>query len=151
MKLEDLLGTLVESLRENGIEPPVIQKVVEELKAAAEEEKADRAPRGSKSKAQVIVLALDPEGAIAALGDTTALVLTLEADADPLVSIERIKDAAHSFNRGKAGSKNPVQSVSEVFEYVKAKHWKDADHPEKKTRVLTRHPVQIIPVSGRLT
>jgi hypothetical protein len=150
MNLQDILGQLVESLRENGIQPPVIEAVIKDLRQAAEEEKAEKGPKAPRTKPQVVVLAIDPEARLRALGDIGALVLTLEADADPLSAIERAKEAGLSFNRTAAGMKNPVRSLAEVFEAVKGRHWKDDAHPERKTKPLTRELVTLIPVTGRL-
>jgi hypothetical protein len=152
MTLPELLATVVESLRENAVSPKVITKVVADLEAAAAEEKADKAgAKAPKVKGQVVILALDPQGRLAPLGDLTGYALQIEEGAAPAAAIDRIKEAALSFNRTPKGRRTPVLTIGETLSDVKGKHWKDEAHPERRTRVLTKDgPVQILPIVGTL-
>lgn len=151
MKLDELLSALNESLNANGVAKPVIAKVMKDLQQAAEEEKADKGPKVPRAKGQVAILLQDASGSLKALNTTlTGYALTIEESASPAVVLDRIKAAALSFNRTKAGLRNPVTTLWETLEVVKGKHWKDEAHPEVKTKVLNREPVEVIPVGAKL-
>jgi hypothetical protein len=127
------------TLREQKIDPKVIIKIVNDLEAAAQEEKADRAATGKRPKSQFVLLSTT-------LG--LGYALQVEAEAAPTEILPRIQAAATDFNQSKRGRKVPVSTVGEALEHLPAKWFKTTDG--KKLAVKTRQAVPILTVPNAL-
>lgn len=139
------LEDIVESLRAAQITPQIITQVVRDLNEAAKAQAEDKEgePKAPKVKLQTVVIAPpDIEG--------VAHVLQMDPDAPVAAVIDRIRDAARAFNQSRKGRRHPVRSLQETLEVVRGvKYWKDEAHPERKTKVLTREPVQVVQAPAR--
>ena len=127
------------TLRDQKIDPKVIIKIVNDLEAAAKEEKADRAATGKRPKSQFVLLSTTP-----GLG----YALQMEAEAAPTEALPRIQAAANSFNATKKGRRVPVATVGETLENVPARWFKTDDG--RKLSVKTKLAVPILTVANAL-
>jgi hypothetical protein len=149
MKLEDVMFTVANTLREAKIPSEVIVKVEQELEAAVKEEKEERAATPKdKSKNKFIVVALDPNGVLKASGGLTGWVTQVEDECPDQVIFDRINAAANNFNNSKKGRKLPVRSVGEAME-IPRRFWK-TDKVSEKVLVKTKSPIYLLGTDGQL-
>jgi hypothetical protein len=141
MKIE--LANIVAELSKNGIEKPIINKIVEGLQAKVRNE-ADDEPK-DKRKTQFVVVISDPEGKIK--DDHVAWVGQIEEDAKPASFIDRIIKAAYDFNASKKGRLLPVKTIGEALESIPRKFYKVAG---AKTLVKTKTPVLVITTNNEI-
>ncbi len=139
MKLDDILSTVQESILAAGGTKEQAAKVLNDLRKAAQEEKADRPAPGKKPKTQFVVLSTT-----AGLG----YVVQMEAEAAPTEALTRIQAAATNFNQSKRGRKIPVLTVGEAIGNLSAKWFKTDDG--KKLAVKTKSAVGILTVPNKL-
>ncbi len=128
-----------QTLRDQQVDPKVIVKVITDLEAAAQDEKASRPAPSKKPKAQFVVLSTT-----AGLG----YVVQMEPEAAPTEALSRIQAAATNFNQSKRGRKVPVHTVGEALGNLSAKWFKTDDG--KKLAVKTKSAVGILTVPNKL-
>lgn len=148
MKLEDLIYTVTESLRQNGADKDLIAKTVKDLNQAAKEEKEERAAeKGPKLKNAMTVLLNDPENVLQGRSFSGWIVQMTEETPQAL-ALDKARAAGHAFNQSRKGRKHPVKSLGEVFEGVGRKYWKT----ETDTKTVPKTKVQILiqPTDGSL-
>jgi hypothetical protein len=141
MSTDEFISLTVQSLRENGATPELIEKTVSDLKKAKAEEAAEKAnaPK-QKNKTQFVVLVSKPAPGQVAGKDQVGWVMQIEESASPAVAFDRVVAAANAFNGSKKGKRVPVKTIGETLENVPAKFYKE---PGKVTRVKTRTPVLV--------
>ena len=130
------------------VEPAVVRQVIEQLNHKAAEQAADRGAEGPKPKSQFVVLACDPSGAPVS-SELVSWVFQTEEGMSPATIIDRIKNAATSFNTSRKGRKSPVSTLGETIQHVPRKFWK-TDDPAVKTLVKSKEPLQVVVTSGKL-
>lgn len=109
IKLEDIQQVL----KEQKVDATTINKVIEKLREAEEEKKADKEPK-NKQKSQFVLLAFDKQGVLK--GQTlTGAVLQIEDGIQPALVIDRLKAAANQYNNTKKGRRLPVKTISETL------------------------------------
>jgi hypothetical protein len=141
MKLDELLAITNEAVLAAGGTKEMAGKVLDDIRKAAAEEKADRKETATKTKHDFAFLALDPEGLLAKGTALQGFVFQIEKDGDPTTLLDRVKAAATEFNNTKKGRRVPVSTVPEAVENVAAKFWKS--QPGRITRVKTKTPVYL--------
>ena len=148
MKLEDLIYTVTESLRQNGADKDLIAKTVKDLTKAAADEKEERAAeKGPKLKNALTVLLNDPENVLQGRSFSGWIVQMTEETPQAL-ALDKARAAGHAFNASKKGKKRPVKNLGEVFDGVGRKYWKT----ETDTKTIPKTKVQILiqPTDGTL-
>lgn len=139
MKLDDILSLAQESVLANGGSKELAAKVLNDIRKAAQEERADKEPSTKKPKAQFVVLSTT-----AGLG----YVVQMEPEAAPTEALTRIQAAATDFNQSKKGRKVPVLTVGDALGNVSPKWFKTNDG--KKLVVKTKLAVAILTVPNKL-
>ena len=148
MKLEDLIYTVTESLRQNGADKELIAKTVKDLQQAAKEEKDERAAeKGPKLKNAFSVLLNDPENILQGRS-FSGWIVQMPEETPQALALDKARAAGHAFNASKKGRKHPVKNLGEVFEGVGRKYWKT----ETDTKTVPKTKVQILiqPTDGSL-
>lgn len=148
MKLEDLIYTVTESLRQNGADKELIAKTVKDLNQAAKEEKEERAAeKGPKLKNAFTVLLNDPENVLQGRSFSGWIVQMTE-ETPQVLALNKARAAGHAFNQSRKGKKHPVKNLGEVFEGCPRKFWKT----ETDTKTVPKTKVQILiqPTDGSL-
>ena len=148
MKLEDLIYTVTESLRQNGADKELIAKTVKDLQQAAKEEKDERAAeKGPKLKNAFSVLLNDPENILQGRS-FSGWIVQMPEETPQALALDKARAAGHAFNASKKGRKHPVKNIGEVFEGVGRKYWKT----ETDTKTVPKTKVQILiqPTDGSL-
>lgn len=149
MTLDEFIATTVESLRENGATPDLIQKTVADLKKAAKEEKdARQRESAQRAKYDFAFLASDPKGVLKGIDALTGWVFQIERDGNPATLHDRAVAAANTFNTSRKGRKRPVTTIGETVESVPARFWKTDDG--RVTRVKTKTPVYLVTTTNAL-
>lgn len=148
MKLEDLIYTVTESLRQNGADKDLIAKTVKDLTKAAQEEKDERAAgKGPKLKNAFTVLLNDPENVLQGRAFSGWIVQMTEETPQAL-ALDKARAAGHAFNASRKGKKRPIKNLGEVFSDCPRKFWKTST--DTKTVPKTKHQILIQPTDGSL-
>ncbi len=151
MKLDELIATVTESLRENGADPKLTAKVIADIEKAAAEAKTDKSETPKKTKYDWAVLVSDPEGVLKKLGTDlllTGWVFQLESGANPATLPDRVKAAAVEFNNSRKGRRVPVTTIGETIQNVASKFWKS--QPGRITRVKSKEPVYLVTTDNKI-
>jgi len=133
------LETVIEALRKSQVNPDAQDKVVKYIEKAIEEEKDNRqsVPR---QKAEFGVILLD-ENKELKTNNISALIYELPALGNHNEVLDNVKKAIKDFNLNtKKGQKSPVKSISEAFQVVKPKIFKQNGGLKRKTK----EPVRVI-------
>lgn len=147
MTFDDLIASVSDSMREKGATPELIKAVVDDLRKTAAQEKAARVPV-KKSKTQYAIIVSDPEGVLVGK-DLTGWTLAMEEESAPQSALDRVHAAGYSFNATRKGQKHPVETIGDIFQCVRGKHWKTGREGEK-TQPKTREPVLVIRTDNKL-
>jgi hypothetical protein len=134
------------ALQKQQLPAATVQLVVAELKQAAELKKEERTTeKAHNSKNQFVVVLSDPKNELAGK-DFVAWVAQIPEDDAPLTVIDKVNKSAWDYNAGtRAGQKAPIKTISEAFEFVKRKFFK-----ENKVLVKTKEPVQVIITDNKI-
>lgn len=128
------------ALQKQQLPDATIQIVVKELKQAAELKKEERSVEAThKSKNQFVVVLSDPNNELAGKNYVAWVAQLPEEDAASTI-LDKIYQSAYDHNAGcRSGRKAPIKKVSEAFEFVKRKFFK-----QNKVLVKTKEPVEVI-------
>lgn len=149
MKLDEILSTVQDAILANGGTKEMAAKAINEIRKAAEEEKAERKETAAKkSKNDFVFLASDPEGKLGKDNAFTGWVFQIEEGGNPGSILDRVKLAADAFNQTRKGKKAPVRTVGETVQVVPAKFWKTDDG--RKTKVKTKEPTYMVTTNNKL-
>ncbi len=96
------------------------------------------------TKKQFVIVANDPFGEFAKLHDFTGWVVQIDEDANPATTLDKIRSAVCDFNLTPKGTRLPLKTFAESFEYLPTKIAK-----EHKLSIKTKTPVLIVK-AGRL-
>jgi 4-aminobutyrate aminotransferase-like enzyme len=131
------IAEVQEALARSNVEPKQqesvlnhLQEVIKEL----EDEKEQQNPT-VKVKNEFGVIILDENGDIKV--DTAALIYQIKVGEDHGTVFQRIRDAVKEFNLTKKGLKHPVKSVTEAFQAIAPKIFKNQGII-RKTKEITR-------------
>jgi hypothetical protein len=133
------ISDVIESLqRVAKLDPKILIAVETDLEKKVEEIKADKEPK-KRSKHQLSVIILDPEGHVK--GDVTAFVFKQPEEADATQTLDKVHKAAYEHNR-KPKIKHPVKNVGEAG-VIKRKTWK-----EQNLQLLNKEPAMVLVTKG---
>ncbi|BET67096.1 hypothetical protein ASA1KI_20140 [Opitutales bacterium ASA1] len=128
------IDLVAEVLKENELDPAIVERIVREITKAAEkaadEAAADREPPAKK---QWVIVLSDPHGELPDT-DMVGWVVQIPENVSPATATERIIKAAHHYNTTRRGRKQPAKSIAEACEVVGAKFFKD-EHVAIKTKL----------------
>ena len=147
MTLDDTISTLLESARENGLPKGVTDKLVADLRKAAQDEKAARVP-AKRQKTQHAILVSDPEGRLKGM-ELVGWVVAMEEDAPPQAAYHRILAAVNLFNGSKRGRKAPLETLGDAMEVLRGRFLKQ-EREGQKVQIKTRTPVALQAVANAL-
>lgn len=130
------ISEVQEALARSNVEPKqqesVINHLQDVLKELDEEKHQNPTP---KEKNEFGVIILDENGDIKV--DTAALIYQIEVGQDHNTVPDRIRAVVKEFNSTKKGLKNPIKSVTEAFQYIAPKLFKN-NGIIRKTKEITR-------------
>lgn len=127
---------VAEVLKENELDPSVVERIVRQLARAAEKAADEAAAeRETPTKKQWVIVLSDPHDELPD-EDMVGWVLQIPENDNPAVAIERLVKAAHHFNSTRRGRRQPAKSFAEACEVVGGKFLK-----ENNVVVKTKLPV----------
>ena len=138
MKIE--IEMVAAALKKHDIEPPIVQDILNDLKADTEEA-TEKAP---PIKKQYVIIVSDPSG-----NTPEGLVgwaVQVEEGQPPSSAITKLEDATSLFHTTPKGRKFPVDTVGLALEAVPSKITKEAG-----LWVKTREPVSVLVTNNRLS
>ncbi len=144
MKLDDILFTVSETLRENGIKPEVAKNVLNELKKVNEQTKEEKTP-SKRAKKQLVAYIIDENNLVKE--PFIGYIMEIEDSGNPSESFQRVKEAAKNFNSSRKGRKIPVKTVGQTFEFVPKRFWKQEG---KATNPKTKNSIYVYPAKNQL-
>jgi len=131
------------------IDQKTIEKVVDDVKQATEDAKADNAGDGDgkKMKYKHLIVASDPDGTKTKLLEETPMwVFKVPEDEKHTDVMGRFFKGVYDFNaKSRKGKKNPIKSVGDGIQAVPTKHFKP-----NKSPVLTKEPVIVIVTDNKI-
>jgi hypothetical protein len=119
------ISEIQEALARAKVEPAKQEEVINHLQDVLKElsdEKEQQNPT-PKVKNQFGVIILDENNEIKS--DLAALIYQIKADEDHNTVFDRIRTAVKEFNQTKKGQKNPIKSITEAFQYIAPKIFKN--------------------------
>lgn len=121
------LSTVAEVIKRHKVAPPELRAIIEELNELLSKQDAEKDVPTPKRKTQFVVWT--------PLKSNQAYVFQIPETASPHTIVERIDQAAHTFNASKRGRLLPVKTRAEALESVPRRFWKDADDTTVKTKI----------------
>ncbi len=125
------------ALKEAKLPPAQTREILESLNTKAAEIEATKEPKAPRAKTQFVLVQTEP---------STAWVVSIPEADGPHTVVDRMVQAAHAFNATKKGRLLPVKTLSEAFENLKPKVYKEADI----SKIHTRLPVAVIKTVNKL-
>lgn len=126
MSTKIAISEAADILKKHKIEPTLLREIVEAMNEAVEPA-ADEDIKPPAPKKQFVVWT--------PLKSNQAYVFQIPETASPHTIVERIDQAAHTFNASKRGRLLPVKTRAEALESVPRRFWKDADDTTVKTKI----------------
>ncbi len=149
MKLDELIATVTESLRENGADPKLTAKVIADIEKAAAEAKNERTETPKKTKYDWAILVSNPTpNEVKSIDELTGWVFQLESGANPATLPDRVKAAAVEFNNSRKGRRVPVTTIGETIQNVPARFWKSQEG--RITRIKSKEPVYLVTTDNKI-
>ena len=127
-----------EAVKIAGLDAKAKEALLDALNSILEAKEAEKPEKQPQIKKQWCILVSDPAGKLIGV-DLVGWALQIPEEDSPATTQERIFEAAYAFNRSKRGRLNPVQTVGEAVENVKAGQFKEQD-----LWVKTKTPVLIL-------
>ena len=127
------------ALSQYGVDQKTAQKIVEDVRQAAEDAKGDGAP-AKKTKNKYLIVASDPEGKYPNLSEIPMWVFKVPSEENHTEVLSRFFKGVYEFNaKSRKGRKNPIRSVADGIQAVGTKFFKP-----KKSPILTKEPVVVL-------
>lgn len=138
MKIE--IEMVAAALKKHDIEPPVVQEILNDLKADTEED-VEKAP---PIKKQYVLIVSDPSGQTPQ--GLVGWAVQVEEGQPPSSALTKLGDAASLFHTTPKGRRLPVTTVGLALEAIPSKINKEVG-----LWVKTREPVNVLVSDNRLT
>lgn len=139
------LSEVEAKLLENRIAPNQVQTIIRQLTEVVEEIQAEKeAEAGPKQKWEHVIVLNDPDNTLAGR-EIAGWVVQQEADADPVLVLGKLAEAARTQNESQKRKKNYITDLTGLFEYLKPKFLK-----EKKVRIKTKELTRVLVTNGNL-
>jgi len=136
MKIET--NKVCEVVKKHVSEPATVRAIIEEINLAVQPEGADE-EKTPHEKKQFVVIASDPNGALANVPDFVAWVVQIPESESVTTTTDRVFRAAYDFNASRKGRLCPVKTVGEAMEAVPVRFTKEAE-----LWIKTKEPVLVI-------
>lgn len=131
-------NTVCQIVQKNVSEPATVRAIIEEINLAVQPEGEDE-EKAPHEKKQFVVIASDPNGALANVPDFVAWVVQIPESESVTTTTDRVFRAAYDFNASRKGRLNPVKTVGEAMEAVPTRFAKDAE-----LWIKTKEPVLVV-------
>lgn len=127
-----------EVVKKHVSEPATVRAIIEEINLAVQPEGADE-EKTPHEKKQFVVIASDPNGALANVPDFVAWVVQIPESESVTTTTDRVFRAAYDFNASRKGRLCPVKTVGEAMEAVPVRFTKEAE-----LWIKTKEPVLVV-------
>ena len=124
-------------LLRNKIEPAKVSSIVKELNVILEELSDDK-DKTPKQKWEHVIILNDTTGELKGK-ELTGWVIQQFEDADTGLVISKLRDAAANQNEAATKKKMVLNTLTDIFGYLKSKFLK-----EKNLRIKTKEPVRVL-------
>lgn len=131
-------NTVCQIVQKNVSDPATVRAIIEEINLAVQPDGADE-EKTPHEKKQFVVIASDPNGALANVPDFVAWVVQIPESESVSTTTDRVFRAAYDFNASRKGRMNPVKTVGEAMEAVPVRFTK-----ESELWIKTKEPVLVI-------
>jgi hypothetical protein len=128
------------ALKKHDIEPPIVQEILNDLKADTEEA-VEKAP---PIKKQYVLIVSDPSGQTPQ--GLVGWAVQVEEGQPPSSAFTKLEDAADLFHTTPKGRKFPVNTIGLALEAIPSKITREAG-----LWIKTREPVNVLVSNNRLT
>ena len=127
-----------EVVKKHVSEAETVRAIIEEINLAVQPENADE-EKTPHEKKQFVVIASDPNGALANVPDFVAWVVQIPENESVTTTTDRVFRAAYDFNASRKGRLCPVKTVGEAMEAVPVRFTKEAE-----LWIKTKEPVLVV-------
>lgn len=127
-----------EVVKKHVSEAETVRAIIEEINLAVQPEGADE-EKTPHEKKQFVVIASDPNGALANVPDFVAWVVQIPENESVTTTTDRVVRAAYDFNASRKGRLCPVKTVGEAMEVVPVRFTKEAE-----LWIKTKEPVLVV-------
>ena len=131
-------NTVCQIVQKNVSEPATVRAIIEEINLAVQPDGADE-EKTPHEKKQFVVIASDPNGALANVPDFVAWVVQIPESESVSTTTDRVFRAAYDFNASRKGRLCPVKTVGEAMEVIPVRFTK-----ETMLWIKTKEPVLVI-------
>ena len=133
-----------EVVKKHVSEPATVRAIIEEINLAVQPEGADE-EKTPHEKKQFVVIASDPNGALANVPDFVAWVVQIPESESVTTTTDRVFRAAYDFNASRKGRLCPVKTVGEAMEAVPVRFTKEAE-----LWIKTKEPVLVVRTDNKI-
>ncbi len=128
------------------VDAKTADKIIEEIKQAAEDAKGDAGGAEKKTKYKYLIVASDPDKQVPNLENIPMWVFKVPDEENHTEVLPRFFKGVYAFNAGsRKGKKNPVKTVGDGIQAVGTKFFKPAKSP-----IVTKQPVIVLVTDNKI-